>query len=75
MGHYDSCREADEQLEMKRRGLVMKTWVARLTDEDAGQLRAYLDGIFAMQNSFIGNHEQTERFAKLVDQARKTLGI
>jgi len=75
MVHYDDARDAHESLEMKRRGLVMKTWVARLSDEDAGQLREDLDAIFAMRNNFIGTLDQTERFARLTDRARKTLGI
>lgn len=75
MGHYDDAREAQELVERKRIGARMKAWVANLSDDDAGQLREELDVIFAMRNKFIGNLDQTETFARRVDNARKILGI
>jgi hypothetical protein len=60
MGHYDSCREADEELALAKDGESLKALVAVINNRDAGRLKRALWGVLREAKNLQGTRDQHE---------------
>jgi len=71
MGHYDDCREAEEDRRVEQDGEHLKSLVRLLSDRDAGLLKRALFGALAEVKNMSGTRDQhasLKRHEEVVDR-------
>ncbi|QIG70767.1 hypothetical protein EVB91_216 [Rhizobium phage RHph_I1_18] len=71
MGHYDSCREAEEELEQERRGKRLRNKIATMSDAQIGQIDKCIEDLGRLVNVITGTHEQTRKLLNIHQTLQK----